>query len=108
MITEIELSEIVSQLLSKSGKPYVRFENSYIRRIGDLIEQKDSSCRVSLNDCSYFTFQSRNPRRIIIDDDSISIRGLNTPMMQALIKQYQPNQHVAKIINDAVASIAQK
>lgn len=108
MITEIELSEIVSQLLSKSSKPYEEIKNSYLRSIGDFIEQSDSSCRVSLNDCSYYTFQSRSPQRIIIGNESISIRGLKTPIMQALIRQYQPNKHVAKIIDEAVASLSAK
>jgi len=108
MITEIELSEIVSQLLLKSCKPYEEIKNSYLRSIGDFIEQRDSSCRVSLNDCSYYTFQSRSPQRIIIGDESIAIRGLNTPMMKALIKQYQPNNRVAQKIDEAVANISEK
>ena len=106
MITEIELSEIVSQLLSNSSEPCVRYDYSYLRRIGDYIEQSDSSCRVSLNECSYHTFQSRSPRRIIVEDSRITIRGIKTPMMQALISQYTPNQRVAEKIKEAVASIS--
>lgn len=108
MITEIELSEIVSQLLSKSSKPVEVYEYSYLRRIGDYIEKNDSSYRVSLNTCSYHTFQSRSPRRISIEGKQITIRGLQTPVMKALISQYTPNKRVADKIEEAVAKLSAK
>lgn len=108
MITEIELSEIVSQLLSKSSKTYEVYEYSYLRSIGDYIEKSDSSCRVSLNTCSYHTFQSRSPRRIILEGKQITIRGLQTPVIRALISQYTPNKRVADKIEEAVAKLSAK
>lgn len=105
MITEIELSEIVSQLLSKSKNAYEVYQYSYLRSIGDYIEKSDSSYRVSLNECSYHTFQNRSPHRIIIEDKQITIRGLNTPIMKALICQYTPNRRIADKIEEAVAKI---
>ena len=105
MIIKIELSEIVSQLLSKSKKEAEVYDCSYIRKLGDFIESKDSSCRVSLNNCSYQTFQSRSPRCITTTGGKIIIRGLKNPTMKALINQYTPNKIVAGKIEDAVMNV---
>lgn len=108
MITEIELSEIVSQLVSKSNNTFEVYDYSYLRSIGDYIEQNDSSCRVSLNECSYHTFQSRSPHRIIVEDRRITIRGLKTPSMKAVICQYTPNKRVAEKIEQAIKFVKAK
>ena len=106
MITKIELSEIVSQLLSKSRKKTEVYDCAYIRKLGDFIESKDSSYRVSLNNCSYQTFKSRSPRCITTTDGKIIIKGLKNPMMKALINQYTPNKIVAMKIQDAVLNVS--
>lgn len=108
MITEIELSEIVSQLVSKSKNQMEVYEYSYLRGIADYIEKNDSSYRVSLNTCSYHTFQSRSPRRIVVEEKRITIKGLQTPIMRALISQYTPNKSVAEKIEEAVANLSAK
>lgn len=106
MITKIELSEIVSQLLSNSKKKTEVYDCAYIRKLGDFIESKDSSYRVSLNNCSYQTFRSRSPRCITTTDGKIIIKGLKNPMMKALINQYTPNKIVAGKIQDAVLNVS--
>ena len=108
MITEIELSEIVSQLASKSKKQIEIYEYSYLRSIGDYIEKNDSSCRVSMNTCSYHTLQSRSPRRIIVEEERIIVRGLQTPIMKAVISQYTPNNRVAEKIEEAIKTLKVK
>lgn len=105
MITEIEVSEIVSQLASKSKNQIEVYEYSYLRKIGDYIEKNDSSCRVSMNTCSYHTFQSRSPRRIVVEEEKIIVRGLQTPIMKAVISQYTPNSCVAEKIEEAVQKV---
>lgn len=108
MITEIELSEIVSQLASKSTKQIEIYEYSYLRSIGNYIEKNDSSCRVSMNTCSYHTFQSRSPRRIVVEEERIIVRGLQTPIMKAVISQYTPNNRVAEKIEEAIKTLKVK
>lgn len=108
MITEIELSEIVSQLASKSKKQIEIYKYSYLRSIGDYIEKNDSSCRVSMNTCSYHTFQSRSPRRIVVEEERIIVRGLQTPIMKAVISQYTPNKRVAEKIEEAIKKLKVK
>lgn len=108
MITEIEVSEIVSQLASKSKNQIEAYDYTYLRKIGDYIEKNDSSCRVSMNTCSYHTFQSRSPRRIVVEEERIIVRGLQTPTMKAVIRQYTPNNRVAEKIEEAIQKVRLK
>ena len=108
MITEIEVSEIVSQLASKSKNQIEVYEYSYLREIGNYIEKNDSSCRVSMNTCSYHTFQSRSPRRIFVEEKRRIVRGLQTPIMKAVIRQYTPNNRVAEKIEKAIQMVKSK
>ena len=107
MITEIELSEIVSQLASKSKKQIEIYEYSYLRSIGDYIEKNDSSCRVSMNTCSYHTFQSRSPRRIVVEEERIIVRGLQTPInpIDFIIRKYASIVKLLQIIGRNVCGI---
>lgn len=103
MIKEIEVSEVVSQLLSKSRKDVEVYKQSYLRQIGDYLEKSDTSYRVSLSKCAYNTFQSRNPRLIDIKNGEITVSGLKNPTMKALIHQYAPSAPVAQQIDNAVS-----
>ena len=61
-----------------------------------------------MNTCSYHTFQSRSPRRIVVEEERIIVRGLQTPIMKAVISQYTPNNRVAEKIEEAIKTLKVK
>lgn len=102
MIKEIEVSQIVTYLASRSGKDYYECEYATLRSIGSYIEKHDSSIRVELGERYYRSFRSRSVRHIIVERDRLLIDGINNPIMQAIIRQYSPTGKIAALIEAAI------
>lgn len=102
MIKEIEVSQIVTYLASRSGMNYYECEYATLRRIGSFIESHDSSIRVELGERYYRSFRSRSVRHIIVERDRLLIDDIKSPIMQAIIRQYSPTGKIATLIEEAI------
>lgn len=103
MIKEIEVSQIITYLAKKSERNYCECKYAEVQRIGNYIEHHNKSVRVELSERYYHSFRSRSVRHIIIEHDAVVIDGINSPVMQAIIKQYAPKDDIAALIEQALS-----
>lgn len=103
MIKEIDVAELVTYMAEQSGKEEITVDYTFLRSVGNYLEEKDHSIRVSLSDSSYYSFQICSMRHItIVDNDELTVRGISSPVIQTLIKQYAPKGRTAKLIDEAL------
>lgn len=105
MIKEVEASQLVAYLAKKSGRDTFTCTFSQLRQIGSYIEQHDQTIRVELGERYYHAFRSRSVRHIAIKESVIEVEGINSPIMQSLIRQYAPSPQVVKLIEQALQTI---
>lgn len=63
------------------------------------IEEADASIRVNLGRSSLSHFVSVCHHNATIDNGKIAIRGIDTPAIQQVFKQYGPSGHTMSVIN---------
>lgn len=104
MIHEVEASQLVTYLAKKSGRESFTCTYSYLRKIGDYIEQQDQTIHVELGERSIRAFRSRSVRHILISENRIQIEETGSPVIQSLFRQYSPDNHVVELIDQALKS----
>lgn len=102
MIKEIEVSQLVTYLAKETNEDSINCPFSRLQYIGNYIEQHNQEIRVELGERCFRSFRSRCVQHIIINDESIIVEGINTPIVQSLISQYAPKGDVARLINQAL------
>ena len=102
MIKEIEVSQLVTYLAKETNEESITCSFSRLQYIGNFIEQHDQEIRVELGERYFRSFRSRCVQHIIVNNESIILEGINTPIVKSLISQYAPKDEVARLIKQAL------
>jgi len=102
MIKELEISQLATFIASRRKEDRIVLTFDELRKIGSYIEHHEHSIHVVMNDRACEAFRSRSIRHIKISKEELILDGINSPVFQALIRQYAPKGQLAELIAKAI------
>lgn len=94
---EVDLITLVSYLIQKAKSEVIPIDE--LRRIGHIIEERHPSIIVDLDKYSIESFRIKSRGGVNIINKKIHIDKTH-PMVQRLIKDYQPSERLTCLLND--------